>query len=256
MEVLTAFLRQRSYSTLRVSMDLEMAKKSPQYNPVTGEHYTLLVAEDEARNLAHSILTVLGRRTLGHEEPGSGGLDLSRITTPGVELMQGDFDRARFHGSNMHRMKFWFTRLNRASFRHAILEYIEAYYILIKGTSFWGANLKGAKFWWCHFDNTDFSLASLDSAVIGNQWDGQGNTDLNSSNFYEASLKDARFTLVIANGAKFADARFDRTILENVDFRGAIGLTQEQINGCIFQGEVLLPPGLHGPGEPSPGVPD
>jgi hypothetical protein len=262
MEILTAFLRQQAAGRMRRYIELQSLREGiqsisfeQQSDELKQEHFDRTIEGSEATVLTRTVLEVLGRRTLAHEESIDIRLDLSYVAIFDLGIADWHFERALFVSCNMSRVRLDNTFCQNAQFLNAQMKDMHAVGAYFQDADFTSANLDGARLIRCHFDSTILLGADLPGAIIVGG-DSPCQRTLQKSSFRSSLLRDAQFINVYADGADFTGATFDRTTLQNVDFRGAIGLTQQQINGCIFRGEVLLPPGLHGQGEPHPGVPD
>jgi hypothetical protein len=111
------------------------------------------------------------------------------------------------------------------------------------------ATLLDGLFFQGHFEHVGFFGATLRDLWFGG-------AHLEGANFNDARLQNVRFINSFLDGANFTGAHFDTVFIENTSLQYAIGLAQWHIDKCVFMGPCALPPGLHWPGEPPPGVPD
>ena len=162
-----------------------------------------------------------------------------------------------FFGSILNEVDFSFVKLIGTDFRYAELN--RAYFTLseLNETDFRAAKLNGTNFNDAELKKTNFNDAELKGASF------QG-AELKKVSFYEAKLNGANFVNVELNEVNFRDAELNGSYFRHselktvnfrdadcsdVDFMGAVEITQNQVNGMLFERgkEPILPEGLEIP---------
>ena len=194
MEVLTAYVRQNAPAPAQIEQGTEAESKKPEKK----------IAKEPATEI-QAILTVLGRRKLGHQrEDKNRHLDLSYSDLDGAIFVGAHLDATSFEGAHLDGARFNNTHLEGATFVIANLEM----------TFFKEAHLNGAIFVGAHLDATSFEGAHLDGARFFS-------TTLTNVYFRSAYLTDVDF-----HNATIRTS-FGGAHLAGANFRDAQGLTVE-----------------------------
>lgn len=203
-----------------------------------------------------AALLAIGRLNLEEYQ-----LDLSRIDIRGTDLKGVNLEGINLFEANLQRVK-----LTGANLRGAYL-----YGAILNGAVLWEANLEGAEFNLAYLEeaklckanlqSVDFSYSHLPSAILSEAKLQEANlsrtelrkADLTEANLkgawlYEANLQEASLVRIKGQRANFLRAYLRGADLNQADLRGAINLTQGQIE--IADGDwktTLLPENLTPP---------
>jgi len=214
MEVLTAYVRQN-------------AKWSPPELPddrFTSDLDAVLEAIPDAD--IQAILNVFGRRDEDRvPEKHRVGLDLRNTA-----LFRADLEGANFEGANF----------GGADLRGAFL-----FRATLLGANFLEADLRGA-----HFREADLREADLRGADLRDA--RFQDADLQGADFGGADLRGSVLRRATFLGANFLEANFGEAdlrgaYLQDADLRGAIDLTQPQIEDALGNKDTRVPENLHEP---------
>ncbi|ABW15604.1 pentapeptide repeat protein [Parafrankia sp. EAN1pec] len=193
-----------------------------------------------------AALTVLGRLPdLGGFRADLTGANLTGAELEGANLFPARLTRATFTGSHLGRVNLKYAQLYLTNFTDATINSINFTRAQIQNTNFTGTLMMGADFSEALISDADFTDAFLTATVL---------TDaIISANFTRAFIVEVDFSGLNIGGINLTDAR-----LQAVNFSGAKGLTQEQVDSAQGDGRTRLPAGLvrpasWGPEEPPVG---
>jgi len=211
MEVLTAFVRERTRKTYEWAMENQQ-----EYAAHLSEERTKPSAEVQA------ALTVIGRRKWTAEEKSHQRLDLNHTFLEGANLESAHLKNAFFDSAILNGANF-----NRANLDYAFLanaQLAESY--LIRAT-FNKAFLSNTELVYSHLDRAELNGANLSGA------------HLSFATMTCASLIDALLSQATLNGTNLAGA-----VLKNAHLDTAKMLTWEQISPAYYDETTKLPPDL------------
>lgn len=168
MEVLTSYLREKTFSKQQNSQSFVREVISPQNNSKK-----LIKPSTDIQ----AILDVIARRTQKQRqlEEEKQRLDLSGVDIRGANLCNAQLEKILLIGANLAEADFGYCFAENANFGSACL----------KQTNFSNANLKAAKFTDSDLEKTDFNRANLEGA-----------------NFYQADIKDINVTGAYLKGVR------------------------------------------------------
>jgi len=165
MEILTAFLREHSREPVN---EVTAAFESDQSIPAGAD--PRLLADFQA------ILTVLGRRSVGHDPDGF-RLDLRGAVMPGAVFTGGQFrmalvtrarlQKATFRRAELEAASFFWAELERADFVDSQLQRATFNFSKLHGAVFTRAQLQGAYFQGAELEGAFFKHADLEGAIFG-----------------------------------------------------------------------------------------
>jgi hypothetical protein len=148
-----------------------------------------------------------------------------RIVRDAVRSGQSQVDMSGF---DLSGLRFSSIRLEGANLSNVDLNSAN-----LSGGYFRGCNLQNARLNKAHISLGDFRDADLSAANLSAA-DFNGAT-LNGANLQNAILTRANFVRTRLNGVRLANANLDGT-----DFRGAQGLTEEQLASAIHSDKAIL----------------
>lgn len=178
-------------------------------------------------------------------------MDLRRARAFGVSLVGAKLFKVRLSGADLSR-----SNLEGADLREAVLEAVDLSGGRLEDSVLWGANLSEADLSRARMTDADLAAASLDLS------------DLSFAVLERADLSNVKFSLVSLQrtrmrGGNLTDAQVVASVfyhsdlrevqwqgarLQSVfhgsDLRGAVGLTQAQLDASIGDENTLLPDGL------------
>lgn len=228
MEALTAFVREKS------GLKTCTAQESESLFGVDSDERD----ESEMSADVAAVVSVIRRRKVSSaefEDPSNWSLDLAgcnlrRSNMAGAHLCHADFRRTCLEVSFLGGANIENGRLDRAKLR-------EAFFILAKAinASFKYARLEGANFEKANLEGADFQGAHLERSV------------LHAANLRNANFEDARLDVSNLNMSILDGANFNRAFLRYVDFRGATGLTTDQLAVAHGDATTVLPENLARP---------
>ena len=156
------------------------------------------------------------------------GLIFNGAELQGVKFSYAQLQGARFWQAQLQGANFWLAELQGADFSRAQLQDARLWLAQLQGARFLQAQLQGADFKVAKLQGADFSHAELQGANF-NQ------AKLQKANLRDAQLQGADFSHAKLQEADFKGANLQWVDCTGADFLGAKGLTQEHINGMIFE---------------------
>jgi len=169
-------------------------------------------------------VTVLGRREIGYDRPGS-YLRLNEVRILGGQLEYTAFSRVHFHRSDLRRSLFAHSDLSRAGMSSCLLQH--------SGFAF--ANLSNSI-----LNFSDFSHANLSNADLSHCQLAGGS--LQGANLANAKLLAADLVGTSMVGANVRGADLTGCNLMGADLTAAKGLTSGQLaSACVYPSTVLDP---------------
>jgi uncharacterized protein YjbI with pentapeptide repeats len=207
MEVLSAYVRQNAPAPKQASNAEEVFLSGAALH----EYLSKLKPPQED---IQAILTVIGRREA------TTGFPIEAVDLHSTSLQRADLEGAHLEGAGLigaHLEEAFLVgaRLGGAHFDGARLEGAQLEGAYLEDAHLEGAGLEGAALYGAHLEGARLEDAHLDEAHLGG-------ADLDGTDLFEANLSGA-------------------------DLRGAIGLTQDQLNSAYGDDKTLLPHGLERP---------
>ena len=214
MEVLTAFVRERTQGRLAISQswfsiffpkDREIAKSPP--------------------TDIQAILTILGRRTRTYGNGERQPLNLS-----GAQLQGANLRETRLQKVNLREAQLQAADLREAQLQEADLVKAQLQGVNLFGTQFQGANLGEARLQGAYLVKAQLQGVNL----FGTQLQG-------------ADLREAQLQGAYLREAQLQEADLGETQLQGADLRETQNLTQAQIDTACLDEHTQLPAGLTRP---------
>ena len=228
-EVLTAYVREHAPQASDGQPAGEDARKPP--HPATD---------------VQAVLTVLGRRSLAHEQDAPLSLDLARTDLTGV-----DASKASLGGANLQRARLTHARLDGADLSEALLgaadlaqaslSDVDLTRAHLDGANLDRAFLSGATLYGASLARANLSQASLSDATVNVATLFKANldgADLFAANFSESYLVEASLT-----GAQLKNANLSAADLSGTDLAGA-DLTDADLSGTFYDKQTTWPKGF------------
>ena len=191
-EVLTAYVRE--HAARSPSIGRNQVPPAPEKRP------------DRPTTDVQAALTVLGRRTIGHEQHAPLVLDLSFTELANMNLQGANFSGANLSGTNLS-----YAQLDHANFAGALLPVANLSNASLKGANLSGATMPGA----------DLSNAAL------------FDTNLSAASMVRANLESA-----LMSGSNLEDAA-----LAGASLHGA-SVDQASLHGAVYNDETRWPAGF------------
>jgi hypothetical protein len=188
-----------------------------------------------------AVLTVLGRRTVAHEED-SFRLDLRRTDLRGADLNGVGLDRANLFEAHLEGATMQAARLAHADLRGAWLNQADLVEADLRGADLREAHLEGAYLVEARLEGADLGGAYLGGAYLGGaslQGADLGGAHLDGAYMYKANLE----------GASLHAARVVSTIGVHRDERERINRTAADAAGAARSAET--PAGAAQPARPT-----
>ena len=214
MEVLTAFVRERSNSNTD-----DKASKQTQENQQTSSPTTDI----------HAVLTILERRSKSYGKGEENRLDLRGTNFRDIDLRDNDFSNADLSRADLSRAdlsnaKLSGTKLNGANLDSANLSRADLNGSTnlssadlssanLNGAKLWGADLNSAKLWGADLTSADLNSANLSGAQIGCLKKSECTNLTNTKNLTLEQVKSAK---------NWQKAKYDK------DFRIKLGLPPQK----------------------------
>lgn len=228
-EVLTAYVREHAPQASDGQPAGEGAPKPP--HPATD---------------IQAVLTVLGRRSLAHEQDAPLSLDLARTDLTGVDASKASLGRANLQMARLTHARFdgadlseaW---LGAADLAQASLSDVDLTRAQLDGANLDRALLSGATLYGASLARANLSQASLSGATINvatlfkARFDG---ADLFAANLSESYLVEASLT-----GAQLKNANLSAADLSGADLAGA-DLTDANLSGTVYDKQTTWPKGF------------
>lgn len=174
-----------------------------------------------------AILRHMGKETMAGAE--SYPIDLSGAHLEGANLLGANLEGANLRDAHLGGARLYRANLKRARLSNTHLE----------GANLWRIHLQGARLWSTHLEGANLRDSHLEGSYLRH-----------------ARLERARLYGAHLEGADLHRVHLTLTIINNADFSKAVGLTQAQIDKCVFitddymyESEPLLPEGLKFTGE-------
>jgi uncharacterized protein YjbI with pentapeptide repeats len=205
-------------------------------------------AEERSANIAN-----LPRLTLA-------GRDLRNVAAAKTSLVDADLFGARLEGADLSGARLesanlFRARLEGADLFEARLERADLNEARLEGANFGAARLEGADLVRARLKGADLFMARLEGADLGGAHlvgANFGEARLEGANLFRARLEGAELFRARLEGAdlRYANFRGSRnwtgasilaTPAQFADFRGAQGLTQDQLDQMVGNGQTLLP---------------
>jgi uncharacterized protein YjbI with pentapeptide repeats len=186
-----------------------------------------------------AILTVLRRRCRWYGQGEDQPLDLRKTDLAGADLPKAHLEHAYLDGANFLGANLQGAHLERAHLRDADLsgaDLLDADLLSadLRDACFWQANLLRADLRDAKLLSTNLRGAHLERADLRDA--KLPGTDLRGANLSHAHLEHAFFF-----EAHLEDAVLRGTHLEGANLLGAHGMTREQLDSAIIDGETRLP---------------
>ena len=168
-----------------------------------------------------------------------GGANLTEVQLQGARFWRAKLQGVRFRGAKLQKADFSGAKLQRANLEAAQLQEANFDDAKLQEARLIAANLQGADLVFTELQGVDFRGAKLQGANF-NQ------AKLQKANLRDAQLQGANFRGAQLQGADLKGANLQWVDCMAADFSDAKGLTQEQINGMIFEYRCppILPKGL------------
>jgi uncharacterized protein YjbI with pentapeptide repeats len=235
-EVLTAYVREHAPRRDIAGSSLGAhASQVERTSPQIHEAGTGAASPPPATDV-QAVLTVLGRRTLAHEQDKPPRLNLSATNLSGADLGQAQLRRANLSradlmgvdlgNANVIEADFTEAQLSGASLRSADLTLA-----VLKGADLGGANLN-----WANLTSVDITEANLSGAELVNA--NLSLTDLGGGRFSGAKLRWADLNGAILSGADFSGADLSNANLADAGVRG-VNLSEADIHDATLSGADL-----------------
>jgi hypothetical protein len=141
-----------------------------------------------------AVLTVLGRRTLAHEEQTPFRLDLRRTDLRGADLNGVNLDRAQLFEAHLEAATMQATRLAHADLRGAWLNNADLVEADLRGADLREAHLEGTYMVEARLEGADLGGAHMAGAYLGGaflQGADLGGAHLDGAYMYKANLEGA-----------------------------------------------------------------
>ncbi|BAT52175.1 pentapeptide repeat protein [Nostoc sp. NIES-3756] len=208
------------------------------------EILTTYIREESQKSFSlvlQAALTVIIRRNksygLGEEIP----IDFIKVNFENLDLTGVNLKRANFSEANLQRANFSKAHLEGANFRKAHLvganfsganlENVDFTQTVLFGANFSHANLKNANFQGRYIVNVNFTNADLTDANFINAitWDEE---EIDNNSYIEEDFDEecgVDLSREIFYKTNFNGANMRNTNLESANMKGAINLTEEQL---------------------------
>lgn len=174
-----------------------------------------------------------------------------------AELQGAKINGAEFHGANLKKARLQGVDFSRSNLRRVFLQDAELQDATLENTDLQGAHIRGANLQGADIRDANLLAADLTDAKL--QGADFTRAVLQKVNFRRAKLQGANLSLAKLEEADFQDADLSDVNFENAHFketvfmganlkgaklRGAIRLSQDQIEGACVDEKTQLPKGL------------
>lgn len=182
------------------------------------------------------------------------GSNLQKSNLSGADFSSTDLRKSNFSGANLYKTNLMRATMAGSMAAGASLEYVQSYRTNFENTDFTNASFGKAELQRANFSGANLSGVNFSKADLGRaKFD---NAILNNNNFERANLSRVDFSKAKLSGKfQIKNAYLLQTNIETVDFSGAVGLEQWQVNMACGNDDTVLPAGLTQP-ENWPCVPD
>lgn len=174
------------------------------------------------------------------------GSDLNKSDLSGADLSSTDLRKSNFSGANLYKTNLMRSTMAGSMANGASFEYVQSYRTNFENTDFTNASFGKAELQRANFSGADLSGVNFSKADLG-----RANFDmaiLKNNNFERANLSRVDFSKAKLSGKfQIKNAYLLQSNIENVDFSGAIGLEQWQVNMACGNDDTVLPAGLTQP---------
>jgi len=204
-----------------------------------------------------AILTIIGnRKTIdnkGDDEYTDFYLNLSGINIAGADLRGANLQKTVLQQTNMYKADLrkadfrdaclWGVNLSKAKLQKANLSEVRMSYsdqhygANLSDADLRDANLKDADMGGVDLRRANMSGAQMESAYLYD-------SDLSKANLSNTKMQNVRMTGANLTGADLSGANLENAYLDGVDLRGAIGLTQYEINRAYRDNTTKISPPL------------
>jgi uncharacterized protein YjbI with pentapeptide repeats len=175
-------------------------------------------------------LTIITSRPRANEDRFR--LQLAELDLSAASLELGNFDYANFSYCRLDRCIFTESGLNSALFMASSLRNAGLVRTDLRNARLQHADLRNAYLSGSDLRGANLSSANLSKADLGGRRTASG----------RYRTRPAQL-----DGAYLANAKLTGTVLTDVDLSKVRGLTQDQLNEAIIEGDAKLPRGLHRP---------
>lgn len=172
--------------------------------------------------------------------------NLQKSDLSGADLSSTDLRKSNFAGANLHKTNLMRATMAGSMARSANFEHVQSYRTNFENTDFTKASFGKAELQRANFSGANLSGANFSKADLGRA--NFDNAILKNNNFERANLSRVDFSKAKLSGKfQIENAYLLQTNIENVDFSGAIGLEQWQVNMACGNDDTILPAGLTQP---------
>ncbi|PCI05887.1 MAG: hypothetical protein COB78_04745 [Hyphomicrobiales bacterium] len=174
------------------------------------------------------------------------GSNLQKSNLSGADLSSTDLRKSNFSGANLHKTNLMRATMAGSTATSANFEHVQSYRTNFENTNFTNASFGKAELQRANFSGADLTGANFSKADLGRaNFDG---AILKDNNFERANLSRVDFSKAKLSGKfQIKNAYLLQTNIESVDFSGAVGLEQWQVNMACGNDDTVLPAGLSQP---------
>ena len=156
-----------------------------------------------------------------------------------VQFLDCRLEGLIFNSAELQGVNFSYSQLQGADFKRANLQWANFWLAQLQGADFSYSQLQGARFWLVQLQGAHLNHAQLQGAHFNH-------AKLQGAHFSGAQLQGAHFKLAQLQGAHFKGANLQWADCTRANFSDTKDLTQEHINGMIFEDKCppILPKDL------------